>query len=102
MNPWPVFLGMAAVTFATRYAGIAVAGHDLPEILKRWLRYVPIAVLAALIAPDALVPQGQLAFGASTVALLAGLVVAWRTRNVFLTLIAGMATFWFLKLLRLT
>ena len=101
MNPWPVFLGMAAVTFVTRYAGITVAGRDLPDILKRWLKYVPIAVLSALIAPDALAPQGELAFGASTVALLAGLAVAWRTRNVFWTLAAGMATFWALRLLRL-
>jgi len=102
MNPWPVFLGMTVVTFITRYTGIAVAGRVLPGPLRRWLRYVPIAVLAALIAPDALAPEGQLTFSASTVALLAGLLVAWRTRNVFLTLAAGMATFWVLRLLRLT
>ena len=98
-HPWLVFAGMTAVTFFTRYVGIVAAGRTLPEWFQRWLRYVPVAVLAALIAPDALAPQGQFTFDISTVALGVGLVVAWRTRNVFLTIAAGMAAFWLLRLI---
>ena len=98
-HPWLVFAGMTAVTFFTRYVGIAAAGRKLPEWFRRWLRYVPVAVLAALIAPDALMPQGQFTFDISTVALSVGLVVAWRTRNVFWTIAAGMAAFWLLRLI---
>jgi branched-subunit amino acid transport protein len=97
-----VFLGMAAVTFFTRYAGIAAAGRALPPLVQQWLKFVPVAVLAALIAPaalTALAPGGQLQMGASSLALIAGLVIAWRTRNVFWTVAAGMATFWVLQLM---
>jgi branched-subunit amino acid transport protein len=69
--------------------------------MLRWLNYVPIAVLAALIAPEALSPDGQLGFGASTLALAAGAVAAWRTRNVFWTIAAGMAAYWVLRLVEL-
>ncbi len=98
-HPWLVFAGMTAVTFATRYTGIVAAGRTLPEWFRRWLKYVPVAVLAALIAPDALAPQGRLTFDLSTVALGVGLIVAWRTRNVFWTIATGMAAFWLLRLL---
>jgi branched-subunit amino acid transport protein len=97
-NPWLIFLGMAAVTFFTRTTGIAAAGRTLPPGVHRWLNYVPIAVLAALIAPAALAPEGQFTFGASTLAMIAGVLAAWRTRNVFWTIAAGMVTFWLLKL----
>lgn len=98
-NPWLVFLGMAGVTYFTRFTGIALAGRRLPDGMRQWLQYVPIAVLAALIAPEALAPDGQFAFGASTLAMVAGLLAAWRTRNVFWTIAAGMATYWLLRLL---
>jgi hypothetical protein len=60
-----IFLGMAAVTYFTRYTMIALLGRELPILLRRWLRYVPVAVLAALIVPAALAPQGRLEFGAN-------------------------------------
>lgn len=68
-------------------------------LLQRWLRYVPPAVLAALIVPPVLAPEGHLEIGLSTWAVLAGLVVAWRTRNVLWTIAGGMAMFWILRAL---
>ncbi len=97
--PYLTILGMAVVTFATRYIGVAAAGQELPPLLRRWLHYVPISVLAALIAPEALAPDGPIVFGAHTLALVVGLLAAWRTRNVFLTLIAGLAAYWLLRLM---
>jgi branched-subunit amino acid transport protein len=99
-DPWLVFLGMAAVTYFTRYAGIAAAGRALPAGVQRWLSYVPIAVLAALVTPEALAAGsgGEAALSASTLALAAGLAAAWRTRNVFWTIAAGMAVYWVLRL----
>ncbi|MBM4457653.1 MAG: AzlD domain-containing protein [Chloroflexi bacterium] len=96
MDKLLVFLGMAAVTFFTRFAMIAALGYELPSLVRRWLRYVPPAVLAALIAPAALAPQGSLEWGASAWAALAGTVVAWRTRSVIWTIAGGMAAFWLL------
>jgi branched-subunit amino acid transport protein len=99
MNVLLVFFGMALVTFFTRYTMIALIGHgNLPPRLLRWLHYVPPAVLAALIAPAALAPQGKLDLGLPLWAVLAGALVAWRTRNVFWTILGGLAAFWLLKL----
>ena len=92
-----IFIGMALATYFTRYTMIAALGREMPLLLRRWLRYVPAAVLAALIAPAALAPQGELKFGLRAWAVLAGAAVAWRTRNVLLTILGGMAAFWLLK-----
>ena len=58
-----IFLGMALATFFTRYAMIAALGREMSPLLRRWLRYVPPAVLAALIVPPVLAPQGDLEAG---------------------------------------
>jgi len=42
-----IFVGMALATFFTRYTMIATLGREMPSLLRRWLRYVPPAVLAA-------------------------------------------------------
>jgi branched-subunit amino acid transport protein len=63
------------------------------------LRHVPVAVLAALVAPAALAPQGRLEIGLHAWAVLAGAVVAWRTRNVLWTILGGVIVFWLLRML---
>jgi len=90
---------MAVVIYSTRYAMIAAFGREVPPLLHRWLRYVPPAVLAALVAPAALAPQGRLDVGTHAWAVAAGAAFAWRTRSVLWTILGGMATFWILKML---
>jgi len=94
-----IFLGMALATFLTRYTMIALFGHGLSPRLQRWLNYVPAAVLSALIAPAALAPQGKIELGLPVAALLAGILAAYRTRNVFWTILAGLVVFWVGKLI---
>jgi branched-subunit amino acid transport protein len=89
-----IFLGMGAVTYFTRYAMLAAMDRELPLAVRRWLVYVPPAVLAALVAPAGLAPAGRVEFGSSTVAMIAGTIVAWRTRSVFWTLAGGLAAYW--------
>ena len=63
-------------------------------------RFVPIAALTAIIAPELLVHQGQLVIGPNNLRLIAGIiatVVAWRTRNVLWTIVIGMGTLWLLQ-----
>jgi len=116
-----IFLGMALVTYFTRYAMIALLGRERPvlsevegpvlgpstglgvnsiegpSLLRRWLAYVPPAVLAALVVPAVLVPRGHLTVGPHAWAALAGAAVVWRTRNVSLTILGGMVVFWVLR-----
>ena len=99
MEKLVIFFGMALVTYFTRYTMIAALGRELPVLARRWLRYVPPALLAALVVPAALAPEGRLEVGLPAWAVLAGAVVAWRTRSVLWTILGGMAAFWLLRLL---
>ena len=92
-------VGMALVTFFTRYAMIALVGREPSALFRRWLRYVPAALLAALIAPAALAsPAGANVYG-RWAALGVGALLAWRTRQVLPTLVGGLVTFWVLSAL---
>jgi len=96
-----VFLGMAAVTYSTRVTMIVLLGRELPPLVQRWLRYMPAAVLSALIAPAALMAQGRLEWDRQILAFAVGAAVAWRTRNVLATIVAGMAAFYLMGALGL-
>lgn len=91
--------GMAVVTFAVRYPVLWLVGrYQLPQAWLAALRYVPAAVLSALIVPAILFPTGDpLPNPVTNPYLVAGLVaalVAWTRRNMLLTLAAGMIVFW--------
>lgn len=99
MNEFALIFGMALVTFAIRYPVLALVGKiPLPERMLQALRYVPPAVLAAIIVPAVLIPEGTaLAItpqNARLAAALAAIIVAWRTKNLLLTIIVGMAALW--------
>ena len=101
---WLTLIVMGLVTFLTRLSFIVAWGRlEMPEIVRRALRYVPPAVLSAIILPELLYPGGRpfdLSLGNER--LLAGLaaaIIAWRTRNALLTIIVGMALFWVLQLI---
>jgi branched-subunit amino acid transport protein len=97
-----IFAGMALVTYLTRVTMIAAMGRSAPRpLLRRWLHYVPPAVLAALVVPATLAPQGQLEVGMRAWSVLVGAIVAWRTRSVLWTIVGGMGTLWLLRALGL-
>ncbi len=100
---WSVILGGMVVTYASRLSFIALLpARRLPAWLRLALRFVPPAVLAALVAPELLRPAGPLDLSLGNDRLLAGLIaclVAWRLRNTWLTLGAGMLAY--LLLLRI-
>lgn len=100
MNEVALVIGMALVTFAVRYPVLLLVSRiPLPEALFRALRYVPPAVLAAIIAPAVLIPRNIILRNTNDLSpdnsyLVAGLVcviVAWRTRHLLFTIILGMA-----------
>jgi branched-subunit amino acid transport protein len=98
---WLTILGAGAVTFALRLSLIALLGRiQIPPSLGRALRFVPAAVLTAVVIPLLFYENGVLQFSLGNERLLAGLVaalIAWRTRNVLFTLGGGMATLWTLQ-----
>jgi branched-subunit amino acid transport protein len=98
---WLTIAGVAAVTFALRISFIVLLGRiEVPPFLERALRYVPAAVLTAVVIPLLFYQDGALEVSLGNERLLAGLAAAlicWRTRSVPLTLIGGMATLWALQ-----
>ena len=86
-------LGMAAVTYAIRAGGFLIATR-LPStgFIALWMRNIPGAVLAALIAPEVLKggPAAWLATAAAALVYLA-------TRNVFATIVGGVLAIFLLR-----
>lgn len=80
-------LGMAAVTYAIRAGGLLLANR-LPRtgFVAAWMRHIPGAVLAALIAP-AVVAGNISAWIAAGVTVLAYAL----TRSLFAAIVGGVA-----------
>jgi branched-subunit amino acid transport protein len=96
MNIWLVMIIAGLATFATRFSFILLLDRiRVPDWFRRGLRFVPMAVLSAIILPELTSPTGILFLSWRNPQLLAGMVailVAWRTKNVLLTIGVGMAT----------
>ncbi len=103
MSIWIVMLLGGLLTFGMRLSFIYLLGRvPVPDGVRRALRFVPPAVLSALVLPALLMPAGRLDIGLDNHRWLAGLVailVAWRTRSILLTILAGMAALLLLQLL---
>ncbi|HZW02935.1 MAG TPA: AzlD domain-containing protein [Anaerolineaceae bacterium] len=88
-------LGMLAVTYLPRLLPVwLLSGRKLPAVVETWLRYVPAAVLAALLVPGVVVADGALNLSWNNLYLLAlapTLLVAWKTRSLFGAVVVGMA-----------
>ena len=88
-------LGMALVTYVTRAGGFWLMGLVTPSPrVQAWLRQIPGAVLVAIIAPTVLASSL-----AETLAALATVLVAIRTKNVLIAMVVGVAAVWLLRLL---
>ncbi len=90
-----VFLLIAAsaiVTILPRIIPLMVLSRlQLPDWLMKWLSYVPISVMAALVAQEVLVPGGSFSLF-HNVELWAALITFWvaaKTRSLLGTVIAG-------------
>jgi branched-subunit amino acid transport protein len=95
MNLWPVLILGGLLTFAIRLSFILLFGRvELPEWTRRSLRFVPPAILSAIIVPELVFHAGKIDLSFNNFRLLAGIfaiIVALRTRNTLLTILLGMA-----------
>lgn len=90
--------GMTLVTFGIRYLLLPLSGHiPFPDGLQRALRFVPPAVLTAIIVPAALMPDGSALQLSHTNPYLVGAVltalIGWLSRHLLVTIVCGMAGF---------
>lgn len=103
---WLVFVAAGLLTFGLRLSFILLFGRidTVPPRVVGVLRYVPAAVLAALVSPAILSVSVAPSLGLTyeLPKLFAGgvaLVVAWRRESVLATIGVGMGALWLFQLL---
>jgi branched-subunit amino acid transport protein len=100
---WVAILGMFAVTFLIR-ASFLVFGQRLrfPPTLVAALGHVPVAVLTAIVVPEAIAPAGQLNLDFTNPYLIGTVVaglVAWKSNRTLAAVVIGFAVFGLLRAL---
>jgi len=100
---WIVTAATAVGTFLLRYSFILVMDMiTMPRAATRMLRFIPAAVLTALVVPAVVfhrTAEGAAMDWRRTLAAGIAAVVAFKTRNMPLTIVAGMAALWLVKFL---
>ena len=101
MNIWLVLLLGGLITFGMRFSLIYLFGRfHVPEALRKALHYVPPAVLSAIIFPELFIRNETLNLSLDNYRLMAGLVavlVAWFTKSILITILAGMLALFLLQ-----
>lgn len=93
---WGIVAAAGAGTYLIRLSFLAVFERvdTVPPRLRRALRYVPAAVLAALVVPEVVFAGGGTGgLALAPFRMLAGTIaalVAWRTGSVLWTIVSGM------------
>lgn len=101
MINWLTIIGMGLLTFSIRLTPIVLLGRfKLNQDIKQALRFVPVAVLSAIVFPEMFQPGGELDLSLGNERLLAGCVAiaaAYISKNVLWTVGVGMSVLWILQ-----
>ncbi|MBW4603477.1 MAG: AzlD domain-containing protein [Calothrix sp. FI2-JRJ7] len=97
MNEFPLILGMTLVTFIIRYPilGVSARIKMAPQFIQV-LRYVPPAVLTAIITPAVLISTDDkidIITNPRLIGAIAALIVGIWRQNLLLTISVGMIVF---------
>jgi branched-subunit amino acid transport protein len=92
---WIVIIGMAVGSFLLRFSFIGFVGNrPMPDWMLRHLRYSAVAILPALVAPQAVWPtatDGQ-TDAPRLIAACVTLAVGYATKNVIAAILSGAGT----------
>lgn len=97
-----IIIGCAFVTFVPRVLPLMILSQmELPKWLIRWLKNVPVAVMAALLAQELLLSDNQFSIvdnGLKILAAIPAFIIAILTKSLLVTVMAGVI---FMMILRL-
>lgn len=101
---WVAIVAIALGTWGFRVSFVVLFEYvdEIPPRVDQLLRFIPPALLAAIIGPRLLLIDGSLAVSPANERLLAGLVavvVAWYTEHMIATIVVGMLALWSLVFL---
>lgn len=89
-----IIVGMAVVTYLPRFLPAwFLSSRPLAPLAEAWLKYVPVSVLAAMLVPSLVIQDGNLDLGLDNIFLIAAiptLIVAWKTKSLLGSVVAGM------------
>jgi branched chain amino acid efflux pump len=96
-----IIMGCALVTFIPRVLPLMLLSQmELPKWVIRWLKNVPVAVMAALLTQDLLLSENEISISANILKLLAAVpafAIAIFTKSLLGTVVVGII---FMMLLR--
>ncbi len=94
---WTVIVGMAVVNLAIRFPSLAILSRaELPGWLRRWLAYIPVSAMAALVVGGVVRPDGRWLPPLTNPYLWASVataIVYWRFRSFLGATVAGVVFF---------
>ncbi|MFB0935416.1 MAG: AzlD domain-containing protein [Propionivibrio sp.] len=98
---WLAILGMFVATYTVR-ASFIVFGQKLrfPPAVVQALGHVPVAVLTAIVVPEAIAPGGQVDLSPTNPYLVGTLVaglVAWKSRRILVAVLVSFVVFGMLR-----
>lgn len=99
---WAVIVAVGVCTFGIRLSFIYLFSRidSVPPRVTQALRYVPAAVLAALVVPAVVSVEPSLTATLTADRFLAGCVaalVAWYTEDVTATIVVGLVALWVVR-----
>lgn len=96
-----IIFGGAIVTMIPRVLPLAVLSKvDLPDWVVNWLKHIPVAIMAALLAQEILLPTEEFGYFYGNLRLLAAIptiLVAVFTRSLLGTVIVGILSMMLLR-----
>ena len=103
MKFWIVIVSVGLLNYLSRLSFIAFfANRSMPPLLARALKFVPAAMLTALIVPMVIAAPslaGGVQIDARLPAAVIAVVVAYRVRGTIATLVTGMTALWVFRAL---
>ena len=101
MTTWLAIVGITLAVFVLRASFILFADpHRFPHRFRQALKYVPPAVLAAIVIPGLLIWQDRFDMSLANPRWIAGalaIAVAVYSRNALATIASGMGALWLLQ-----
>jgi branched-subunit amino acid transport protein len=96
---WTVIVVVGALNYLSRLSSIAFfARRAMPPVLARALKYVPAAMLTALVLPMIVsAPSLHSIVTPRVIAALIAGAIGFATRNTLATVAAGMGALWLLQ-----
>ena len=89
-----IMVGMLVVTYLPRLLPVLLfSSRDLPPMIIAWLRFVPVAVLSAMLLPSLVLVDNQLNLRVDNIFMWAAIptfLVALKTRSLLGAVVVGM------------